>query len=205
MMNKRLVWNFELQSNDPIDFKQLAEEERELLRWEARHFWPESSIVPLQGLPDYFLDLSHYQIKKRQDTYFLIPDKALNIKKRRDELLYKPLIQQTENSQAFGKKVNLTNQASENTVMGSPPLTVNQVFILLQNSPQIDVDKTALIVKLPTTPVIKIELARLSIVGRNYFSVCIEGRSEYLVNQISQRIIPHSQTSDYVRFLQEIQ
>lgn len=204
-MNKRLVWNFELLTDNPLDFRGLPQDEPDILRWEARFFWPENTIVCLQSLSDSFLDLSGYNVKKRQDSYFIMANKNLNIKKRRDELLYKPLVKQTVSSQGFGKKVNLLTQATENILMGTPPLTTQQLFTLMENHSQMDVIKTALIHKLPTTPTIKLEFARLCIHERYYLSVCVEGRSEMLVNQISKCLLPNDTSTDYVRFLQDIQ
>ena len=92
-MIKRLVWNFELCLEKPIDFERLENGEEDVLSWEARYFWPDTAIIPIKGMSENFLDLSQYKIKHREDLYFLSPDGQSNIKKRKGSLWYKPLQQ----------------------------------------------------------------------------------------------------------------
>ncbi|WP_232220361.1 hypothetical protein [Legionella tunisiensis] len=90
-MSKRLVWNFEISNDNLLDKFPLVE--RDEFRWEARFFWPDDTIITLNGLDERFLLLSNYQVKHRQDCYLLLPKCNYNIKRRRSELLYKPLIE----------------------------------------------------------------------------------------------------------------
>ncbi len=60
------------------------------------------------------------------------------------------------------------------------------------------------IYKFQTTPAIKLELARIEVRGTTYFSACVEGRSLYLVETISEYLMGKQVSCDYVRFLKSI-
>lgn len=194
-MNKRLVWNFSLDDTAPMDFSRLPQTERDDLRWETRCFWEDNQEIILYGLNDHFLDLSLYDIKRRQDSYYLIPG-PYNIKRRHNELLYKPLIQNTKNCQGFAKKINLNNCSREELPQGLEQEIESSAI-------QVDVEKIALIYKMATQPSLKLELARLIIKNTVYFSACIEGRSKILVQTISQSLFNNHGSEDYVHFLKK--
>ncbi|KTC66814.1 hypothetical protein Lbir_3116 [Legionella birminghamensis] len=204
MANKRLVWNFEIDSDGLIDFSALASEEPDILRWEIRYFWPADSFITLYGLGEAFLDLSRYQIKQRVDVYHLLNDGYYNIKDRRDELLYKPMIEERGGCQGFGHKINLLTQSPGELLLGEPALTVREMLSKIeQESRMIRVDKVALKYKLPLAPAIKLELAKIRIADQGFFSVCIEGRSHQLVTRVSQLLMRQHIPCDYVRFLKQ--
>ena len=69
---------------------------------------------------------------------------------------------------------------------------------------QVPVKKEAFIYKFATTPKIKIELSRIEVQNQVYFCVCIEGRSQPLVEIISQHLLDEAISSDYIRFLKKI-
>jgi hypothetical protein len=162
--------------------------QKEEFRWERRYFWPGDTIIPLHGLDPCFRDLTLYSIKERQDTYYLLPDKRDNIKQRRGEILYKPLLQEKQFCLRFGKKILLQEQ---------DPYQLEKIqaktFLL---------KKTVLVYRFPTTPCIKLELCLLHVASCVYFSSCIEGKSQELVHTISTHLFKDTPSCDYVAFLQ---
>ena len=103
IMNKRLVWNFEINSDTALQIPGTNSLVISPNRWESRFFWTDDQIITLHGLNDSFLALSHYQIKHRQDTYYLLPDTNYNLKVRNDKLFYKPILIKNHQAVAYGK------------------------------------------------------------------------------------------------------
>ncbi|MBA3537647.1 MAG: hypothetical protein H0T84_13740 [Tatlockia sp.] len=202
-MNTRLVWNFEITNSDLVNFDDLKESKEEI-RWEARYFWPEDAIISLNGLDSRFLDLSNYEVKQRQDCYSLLIDSNYNIKQRRSQLFYKPLLQETDLLRGYGKKINLENYPSELILPGSKLRAAEIVKQLENNQQKIEVAKEALIYKMPSEPTIKLELARMEIFRNIYFSLCVEGRSQNLVATLARQLMPGGHSCDYVSFLKRI-
>lgn len=201
-MNKRLLWNFEIKAGKPIDFTKIEAKEKEDLIWETRFFWSEQEPIILTGLDEGFLIISNYEIKQRADRYYLLPDYPYNIKQRRDELLYKPLIKEKQGLCGYGKKINLINYPPQLSLPGTKQLSAQTLLNQLERHQQeIAVTKEALIYKLPCAPKIKLELARLVIQKQIYFSLCIEGRSESLVGELAKHLLGKQLSCDYVRFL----
>lgn len=199
---KRLLWNFEIDPRHALNFSQLASYDIEDLRWEARFFWPQESIIVLHGLTEDLLKLANFKSKHRQDTYHLLHNYDYNIKLRRNELLYKPLITLQQNLGGFAKKINLLDASSEALLPGIPPiLTPHLLELTQQQSTLITVNKDAHIYKFATLPAVKLELSRLEIGAQNYFSACVEGRSFPLVQHLSQQIFGDRTPCDYVHFL----
>ncbi len=204
IMNKRLVWNFEISGNNLLDWQDLPQDEKEEFRWEARFFWPDEKIITLDGLDDNFLTLSNYQIKQRLDYYSLLTHYNYNIKQRRSQLLYKPLLKETGTLRAYGKKINLADYSPHEILPGTAQLYAANLLAEVQNDSQtIQVIKEALIYKWAARPTIKLELARLQLQGKNYFSVSIEGHSEILVSKIAKRLLKEYVSCDYVSFLKQ--
>jgi len=203
-MNKRLVWNFELNNQQPLNLDILSADDSDELRWEARYFWPENSFITLYGLSDELLNFANYQVKHRQDLYYLLPDSLYNIKQRRLELLYKPLIKESIDCQGFGKKINLLEWPATDILPGTESDRASELIHKIKNNSQeIFVDKVAFIYKLKVQPTIKLELARLQIGELVCFSACIEGRSQKFVKLISKHLIGNQISCDYVRFLKQ--
>ena len=111
-MNKRLVWNFEVSDSKNLDFHRLYDEKDEI-RWEARYFWPEKTIIILHGLDERFLALSNYEIKHRQDCYILLPDSPYNIKQRRLNYSINPI--QEEGILGAMVKIDLADYSPKET------------------------------------------------------------------------------------------
>lgn len=103
-MNKRLVWNFTINSDKPLQIPAFDTIDTCIERWESRFFWDDTVIINLNRLDERFLELSRYKLKHRQDTYCLLPDNDYNIKRRNNQLLYKPTLMKTEHMIAYGKK-----------------------------------------------------------------------------------------------------
>lgn len=203
-MNKRLVWNFEINDECPPDLTDIPAEEPSLWRVEIRYFWEDKQGITLYGLNNDFLNLARYKIKERQDRYYLLPNHTYNIKERRNELLFKPLMQNTGGLQEFAKKINLSQHPSMSILPGLYPLHAKDLLELVNSqSSQIYVEKTALIYKFATQPVIKLELSRLTIAETCYFSACLEGNSKKLITLINNHLFKDEKACDYVHFLKK--
>lgn len=203
-MNKRLVWNFEICDEHPLDLTNMTPEEPSLWRAEIRYFWEENATIVLHGLDKHFLNLALYKIKERRDLYYLLPNHDYNIKERRSELLFKPLMQDSVGLQEFAKKINLSQSGPKDILPGFLPIATGKLLELVANeSIRVYVEKTALIYKFATEPGIKLELARLTIADKCYFSACLEGRSKNLVTLINKQLFKNETASDYVHFLKK--
>lgn len=188
-MNKRLVWNFEVETTqNKASYFELPDTGAwtKMVRWESRFFWPSNKIIVLRELPASLLDLSQYQLKRREDTYLVLPDADDNIKIRQEKLLYKPILQQTLQATAYGKKIELHTQPVAKLVL---------------------ISKEMFVYRFDTTPGLKIELAKLSIHDTMYFSVSLESRSLAFVESLVQKVIPSGYYPDahnYTRFLKTV-
>ena len=146
--------------------------------------------------------MSNYEIKHREDQYSLLADYDFNIKRRRNQLLYKPLLQKKDFLSSYSKKINLTESPPDLVLAGTNNLRVTD--LLEKNEQIISVSKEALIYKFPSTPTIKLELARLEIGKCVYFSLCVEGRSQTLVRTLARGLLGTKVSCDYVSFLKQI-
>ncbi len=199
------MWNFEIKAGKRSAIDQLPAQEQDSIRWEARYFWPEPTTIILHGLNETILSLADFEIKEREDSYYLLPQYHLNIKKRKDKLLYKPLLGQKEPCYGFGKKINLMTISPEQALPGCPALEAGTLLKLLQSQGTIiDVYKTALIYKFTCSPSVKLELSRLIINKTIYFSASIEGYSYDLVAKINSLLLKQPISCDYVTFLQKL-
>jgi hypothetical protein len=197
-MIERLVWNFEYSTDKSLPLSTLKkEEEASEHKWEARFFWQQFEIITLCATDDGLLNLTQYKQKHREDTYYLVPDTNYNIKHRRNELLYKPIINQTDYATSFAPKINL-GEASKN----NPAL--EKIRKQTEKAAIVHVIKDAFIYKFNTIPATKLELARLEVANAVYFSACIEGKSASLVQQISKHLLDGHFSCDYVTFLKTI-
>lgn len=203
-MNTRLVWNFEITNNHLLNLNDLINDSPDEVRWEARYFWPSEAIVCLDGLDQRFLALSNYEAKHRQDSYILLADAHFNLKYRRQQLSYKPLLKEAEGLKGYGKKINLDDYPADLILPASKGLKAVDLFKQVEkNSQKIEVAKEALIYKFPTNPTIKLELARLEINQQAYFSLCVEGRSQILVTTLARHLLRAGVSCDYVSFLKQ--
>ncbi|QBR85225.1 hypothetical protein E3983_13225 [Legionella israelensis] len=198
-MNKRFIWNFEFETSHPLS--QGIEGEKEHIRWESRFFWPETSIIKLQGLNERFLNISDYKIKQHSDTYILLADHHYNIKWRRGTLLYKPLLEQKDHIYGFDKKIDLDESAKE---VQAENERIKLLRLVQKEGRRLDVEKETLTCKLRFEPGIKLELARLSIKNHIYFSVCLSGRCFPLIQSLSKRLLNEQKSCDYVSFLKQM-
>jgi hypothetical protein len=205
-MNKRLIWNFEINFDQSLDLTITYDYDRKEDRWEARYFWPDDQIITLKGLDQHFLELSRYEIKHRQDTYYLLPQSNYNIKMRRGQIFYKPLLMQQNNAIAYGKKIALEEQAAGVYLPGCHEQDARSLLDHIQSKGiALQVEKEALLYTFPTIPKTKLELTWLHIGNKGYYSLCIESRSVYLVEFISSQIVGNELAIDYVSFLKGTQ
>lgn len=204
-MNTRLVWNFEIQKGNSLILPAMTNVINDDIHWESRFFWPESATIILHGLDDSFLELSRYKLKQREDTYYLLQNNDYNIKTRDEQLVYKPRIAQTAYAIGYGKKINLS-AVNENQSLsdqrGITPLAITDLINV--KGKKITVAKEALRYKFTTTPSARLELARITIANRHYFSLSLESKSAELVKSLRQQILGGKQPCDYVAFLKSL-
>lgn len=204
-MNKRLVWNFEIDTSTRLHLPSSGSMVKHANHWEARFFWPDDQIIRLSGLDESFLALSQYKIKHLEDSYFLLADNDYNLKLRREELIYKPIVMKTEHAVAFGKKLHLSEQSPE---MQLPACEEKNVRALIERTKKegkkVKVEKEALIYKFNIKPSAKLELAWLKVAHKAYYSVSIESYSAQLVEVLTRQLLGDLSTSDYVSFLKNL-
>ena len=208
-MAKRLIWNFEILSTQAELTPGGLISALSPLQWEARYFWPENEVVTLHGLDDNYLNLSYYTYKHREDTYFLLDTLAINIKKRHDQLFYKPMLAKLDGHlldgiNGFGKKINLHTYPTETLLPGLPTMNSVQILDLLQKAKTINVTKELVIYDFPSSPIIKLELSRLTINTKNYFSLCLQGKSADLIQKLGALLLKNQVSCQYVNFLKRI-
>jgi hypothetical protein len=203
-MTQRLVWNFEFTTPKNSALSGLKIRKEDDLKWEARFFWPASEVISLSLLDDSLLDLAHYQQKQKQDQYYLIPKHNYNLKNRRGELLYKPLVKQSKYVLGFGAKINISALDKSSSCPFHPEFDAKKVLSKLENSPEIVVKKNSFTYKFSLQPSIKLELARIDVNNHIYFSLCVEGKSRDLVECVSFGLLGKIPSSDYVSFLKKI-
>ncbi|MGC1181519.1 hypothetical protein [Legionella sp.] len=202
-MNQRLVWNFEF-SFPTTTFQPeiLIDEKSEDIKWEVRFFWPDEEIIILNPIDNSLLDLANYQRKHREDYYFLLPGSDYNIKRRHHKLLYKPLLKQSK--LAFGFTTKLSIPSLDEDVKKSSPHLQEIAHRVATEGKEVYVKKEALIYKFPSTPRVKLELARLKVDKKIYYSACIEGKSRALVECIAEHLLDKRVSCQYVTFLKNI-
>ena len=203
-MTQRLVWNFEFSTKKTLPLLNRVNEP-DHLKWEIRFFWPEEQIVSLHVLDNSLLDIANYQQKHKEDYYYLLPDCTYNIKSRREQILYKPALKQATHAIGYGAKINLEAVAD---YPSQEPATVLKLQKILRKTQEkgikVGVKKESFTYKFATTPSVKLELARLEVNNKVYFSVCIEGKSLYLVETINEYLLDKQVSCDYVTFLKSI-
>jgi len=202
MMNKRLIWNFEINSDKPLQIKPTENPATESGRWESRFFWPDDQIITLHGLSDHFRELSHYKIIHKEDTYFLLPNEEFNFKLRKDQLFYKPILLKQSDAVAYGKKITLDDQPPEMTLPGFGSQTIGTLLSRIKSEGvRLFVEKEALIYYFDSNPRCKFELAWLRVNKIAFFSVSIESKALPIVESIRKQMIQNKIASDYITFL----
>lgn len=204
-MNKRFVWNFEINTDNKLKIPAVENFIQSPNHWESRFFWPQDQVITLHGLNEEFLQLSHYQIKHRHDTYYLLPNADYNLKTRHDQLFYKPILMKKPQAIAYGKKIKLDDEAANLQFPGYEGKDVTALIShIKRQGKKITVEKEALIYRFETIPTIKLELAWLYVANTSYLSASIESRSFSLVESMTRQLLGDLPTSDYVSFLGEI-
>jgi hypothetical protein len=205
-MNHRLLWNFEFgPQTTTFPAELLAPHLTEDIKWEVRYFWPKDEPIVLNMLDPSLLDITNYQQKYNEDYYFLLPNREYNIKLRRDELLYKPLRRKSSLAFGFDAKINIEYDEAQPRKTTSQDLLLQEIAQLIATEGiEVYVRKEAFTYKFPTTPSVKLELAHLELHHEIYFSACIEGRSQKLVESIAEALLGQQISCDYVSFLKRI-
>lgn len=204
-MSQRFVWNFEFTTTAAVEFPHLAAQRQDEKKWERRFFWSEEEIISLFNIDNSLLDLANYHQKHKEDNYFILPNYNYNIKLRRHELLYKPILDQNLSAVGFGHKINLENIALLTDIDEQERLHLEHIAQKArQDGIEVFVKKESFVYKFSTTPSVKLELARLEVQNKIYFSACVEGKSLPLVEFLSDRLLGKQISCEYVTFLKKI-
>lgn len=205
-MKKSLVWNFEIDTQDALDFSSLQGYAKEELRWEIRYFWPEDAKITLRHCPASLLDMNSVELKQRSDVYTLIPHRHLNIKERENHWLYKPLMRSEGNAMGFAKKIDIATVADDAILPGEPPFLKSDLMESIHTEGLvIEVNKAALIFKIPSFPGCKLELTRLRLPSQTiFYSAALEVNNLDLVKYLSNHLLKGHLSCDYVIFLKQI-
>lgn len=198
-MTRTLIWNFEFFTQETPLLTTLDAHKEDALKWESRLFWPDNQIIKLNNLNNALLDLTSYKNKHKQDEYYLLPEGNFNIKRRRNQLIYKPILDKSAFSIGFGSKINLEDPTQITTVSLQTLLKRAHTQAKI-----IPVKKESFVFKFATLPTIKLELAKLEVHNKIYFSACVEGRSRNLVETLSEGLLGLNESCDYVTFLTTI-
>lgn len=206
MPNTRLVWNFELGKESllnnyipPAAGLTIPEGSHA----EYRAFYPEDAIISLP-LPNQFEHFSLWDYKERNDTYYILTGRHLNIKARKEKILYKPLIKNQDPIFWYGKKQRLDQANFVSTVQsipnGSPETRLQW---LQQEAIMALVHKDAFITKLFQGELL-LEIAKLRFEQRIFYTIGLEAKAS--LAPMLQSILPifaHplAVEMDYVSFL----
>ncbi|WP_045097334.1 hypothetical protein [Legionella fallonii] len=203
-MNQRFIWNFEFSTKIILPLSSFMEQP-DIVKWEIRYFWPEDQIINLHKIDDALLDITCYQQKHKEDCYYLLPNENYNIKYRRNQLLYKPLVKHSNKALGYGTKINLDAVTDYPDQQQESIDHLQEILHQAQNfGKKINVQKTSFTYKFATTPHVKLELARLKVNDKVYFSACIEGKSLPLVETINKHLLDDQVSCEYVTFLKSI-
>jgi hypothetical protein len=206
-MNQRLVWNFEFTpKTTTFPAEILVKKKSEQIKWEIRFFWPDDKAIVMNTIDNSLLDLANYHQKHREDYYYLLPGSNYNIKRRHHELLYKPLLKQSDQALGFDAKINIDSLGVDGKKTNPHAPIVQEIVQRMAHEEGVDVyvRKEAFIYKFPTRPTIKLELARLEVHNQVYLSACIEGKARELVENIAERLLGKHVSCEYVTFLKNI-
>ena len=166
----------------------------------------------LRGLEEFLLELGHFKIKQKLDTYYLVPGKEYNIKQRRDALFFKPLLYKSPVVCGFAKKIVIVSSTDtdDGPLPGLVPISLSELQQLIDTQAfAVSVKKTTLSYKFQGLDGghlgAKLELVRLGLKNKHYFSASIEGRDQAQVSFLASEIFKNEahQALDYVSFLKK--
>lgn len=203
MPNIRLVWNYELGGRSITDIRCEAKNHADIpegAHSEYRLFYPENAVITLP-LSAEFEHFSHWEYKERQDSYYLVPNQHLNIKSRKDKLLYKPLLKEQGNIYWFAPKQRLDKPNTISTHASIPNDLEARRLWLKQQSTVVSVQKDAFITELHQGRLL-FEIAKLRFNNRIFYTVGLEAKpSLSLLDLIAQLDHQNASTQHYVAFL----
>ncbi|MFI4962618.1 MAG: hypothetical protein ACHP6H_02030 [Legionellales bacterium] len=201
-MTHPLIWNFECLLKPKLTLNLLETPKKDPLKWEARFFWPDSELICMNIQDESLENLTLYERKHKEDTYYLIPEKNYNVKQRGSRLLYKPITNETPFATGFGNKITLENLEGTHIETHPKPELLKNIFdSAKQLALIIPVRKESYTYKFPITPTIKLELVRVEVHNKIYYSACVEGRSHDLVKTMSDDLFGKRKHCDFVSFL----
>lgn len=174
-------------------------------KWESRYFWNDNQLVSLTGLPLTLLSLTHYKIKSRHDSYIVIND--TNIKLRKQKIHVKPLIEKENDSFCYAKKREIPLHDADEIATIIPEIKQwnGQQDIeefLSEHYSVFIVDKDVLIHQINDTT--RLEFSRIRVNSHFYCSLSIETRSRQDLEKLVKLIIPQQKAQSYTEFLNNL-
>lgn len=203
MPNTRLVWNFELGTQSITDPSRQITAQLGLpedARCEYRLFYPQDTVITLP-LPAEFEHFSNWDYKERRDTYYLIPAQHLNIKSRKDKLVYKPLLKEQDNILWFAPKQRLDKSDFVSTLSSIPADLEARLHWLEKEATTVVVEKDAFITELYQGQLL-FEVAKLRFDKRTFYTVGLEATPSLSLSELIP-LLDHRKASaqHYIAFL----
>lgn len=182
--------------------------------WEWRSFWKENCPpIPLRMAPFNISSLSDFENVILEDTYVSIGENLLNLKIRKERLVYKPVIEEYGKILAFGPKKKFEFPLGWNKLYPLFPrlryykevlFSPHDLVLCLQESGYqatlVPLQKNAYRYKI--TENLQLELSHITAYGRHWYSLCVEGLSVTQVRECAHLIISQKgELMGYAEFL----
>ena len=199
------IWNFHIKVSDFKQSNLFSSETSEKIakenksKWEARFFFPIETPIFLNW--PHSLPFSFYfaKAKTHEDTYIIHPEQVINLKKRRTDIYYKPLIEKKQDLFYFGKK-EIIDEKNPIILSQTTQLDITRI----QNeSALIALTKNVLKFNYDHPMTCQLEFGSFTFQEKIYSTFGIESKSFEAVSTLSSFILPNEKKTDYINFLKE--
>lgn len=178
----RFIWQFEQTGQEWVP---QGNWQKDPHKWEVRYFWPLDRIIEL-NISEKQLHWDKSVYKTHFDTYLIDRENPLNIKGRKDKLVYKPFISQQNDRIAYDKKVSLsTDELSQHNFLAVP------------------VEKMSIQLIIYEKPKCVLELSKIYMLNQEFSSLCIESRCVRLLDNLHDHLKLPGKACSYIEFLCE--
>ncbi len=209
MQNKAIsfpfIWNFYINISDFNQSNLFSCETSEKIakedkaKWEARYFFPIETPIVLNWPHSLPFSFHFAKAKTHEDTYIIHPEHVINLKKRRSDIYYKPLIKKKQGLFYFGKKEAIDEnnpiKLSQTTQLDSTRIQNEGTLIALT--------KNVLKFNYDHPMRCQLEFGWFISQEKNYSTFGIESKSFETVRTLSSFILPNEKKTDYINFLKE--
>jgi hypothetical protein len=203
---------FQLSSSGIKDVEVIPKKQQ--IGWEWRSFWPEDcSPIPVHLVPFPISSLNDFESITFQDTYISIKKSLLNLKIRKEKLVYKPVIEKYDYLLAFSPKKKFPFPLGWKELYSLFPrllyykgviLSPHDLVLCLQESHYqsclISLQKNTC--RYEITEDLRLELSQIMVHDQLWYSVCIESLSITQVRECADLMIPQKgKLMGYAEFL----